>query len=158
MHSRIIELNDEPILEHERMSEISIPERFYHTVVDYIYADTNRKKDIEWFFEKIAMIADLTDDGESFTFKPKAKQEYFKRQYHQFVDKARELSAISLDAFAGETEYDIERSMYRINDLFADKFDSYIYYKGSLESLDEWIRRTDLSSPFYFGGTLGYHF
>lgn len=158
MHSRIIELGDEPILEHERISECSIPEWFYHSVADYIDSDTDREHDIEWFCERIAMVTDIADDGESFTFKPKAKQEYFKRQYHQFLDKARELTGISLDAFVGETEYDIGMAMYKIKESFADKFDFYIYYQDNLKSLDEWIRETNLSGSFYFGGTLDYHF
>lgn len=33
-----------------------------------------------------------------------------------------------------------------------------IYYQDELKTLDEWIRETDLSESFYFGGTLDYHF
>ena len=42
MHSRIVELSNEPILVDERLSEDSIPEWFYHTVADYTNADTDR--------------------------------------------------------------------------------------------------------------------
>lgn len=38
------------------------------------------------------------------------------------------------------------------------KFSFYIYYQDKLKTLDEWIRETDLSESFYFGGTLDYHF
>ena len=31
-------------------------------------------------------------------------------------------------------------------------------YQDKLKTLDEWIRETDLSESFYFGGTLDYHF
>ena len=43
-------------------------------------------------------------------------------------------------------------------DLFHLKFSFYIYYQDELKTLDEWIRETDLSGSFYFGGTLDYHF
>lgn len=158
MHSRIIELGDEPILEHERFSEYSVPEWFYHSVADYVVDSDDRSDDVEWFLDQIGSIVRVSKDGESFTFKPKAKQKYFEHKYHLFLDMARELSGISLDAFVGETEYDIGMSMYKLQEVFADKFDFYIYYKDQLKSLDEWIRETDLNGSFYFGGTLDYHF
>lgn len=158
MHSRIIELSNEPILKQERMCETSVPEWFYHSVADYTNADTDRDYDIKWFLESVAYVVDVAEDGESFTFKPKAKQKYFERQYHAFLDKACELTGISLDAFVGETKYDIGMAMYKLEELYADKLSFYIYYKDKLKTLDAWIRETDLSGSFYFGGTLDYHF
>lgn len=38
------------------------------------------------------------------------------------------------------------------------KFSLYVYFNDELKSLDEWIRETDLSGSFYFGGTLDYHY
>ena len=49
-------------------------------------------------------------------------------------------------------------AMYKLNDCFNDKFSFYIYFQGELKTLDDWIRETDLSGSFYFGGTLDYHF
>ena len=49
-------------------------------------------------------------------------------------------------------------AMYKLNEAYQDKFSFYIYYKDNLKTLDEWIRETDLSESFYFGGTLDYHF
>ena len=158
MHSRIIELGDEPILKHERMCESSVPEWFYHSIADYTDAETDREHDIKWFLEIVGGVVDVADDGESFKFKRKAKQNYFRRQYHAFLDKACELTGISLNAFVGKTKYDISMAMYKLNEYFQDKFSFYIYYKDELKSLDEWIRETDLSGSFYFGGTLDYHF
>ena len=37
-------------------------------------------------------------------------------------------------------------------------FGFYIYYQDELKTLDDWIRETDLSGSFYFGGTLDYHY
>ena len=101
---------------------------------------------------------DVAEDGQSFTFRPKAKQMHFERSYHTFLDKVCELTGISLGAFVGETKYDIGMAMYKLNDCFNDKFSFYIYFQGELKTLDDWIRETDLSGSFYFGGTLDYHF
>ena len=142
MHSRIIELSKDPILKNERMCESSVPDWFYHSIADYTDADTDRDHDIKWFLDAVARVVDVAEDGKSFTFKPKAKQKYFERQYHAFLDKACELTGISLDAFVGDQ----------------DKFSLYVYFNDELKSLDEWIRETDLSGSFYFGGTLDYHY
>ena len=55
-------------------------------------------------------------------------------------------------------KYDIGMAMYKLNEAYQDKFSFYIYYQDKLKTLDEWIRETDLSESFYFGGTLDYHF
>lgn len=114
MHSRIIELSKDPILKHERMCESSVPDWFYHSIADYTDADTDRDHDIKWFLDAVARVVDVAEDGKSFTFKPKAKQKYFERQYHAFLDKACELTGISLDAFVGEAKYDIGMAMYHL--------------------------------------------
>ena len=158
MHSRIIELGNAPILPDDRMGECSVPDWFYHSIADYTDADTDRDHDIKWFLDAVARVVDVAEDGKSFTFKPKAKQKYFERQYHAFLDKACELTGISLDAFVGETKYDIGMAMYKLNSFYNDTFGFYIYYQDKLKTLDDWIRETDLSGSFYFGGTLGYHY
>lgn len=120
MHSRIIELSKDPILKHERMCESSVPDWFYHSIADYTDADTDRDHDIKWFLDAVARVVDVAEDGKSFTFKPKAKQKYFERQYHAFLDKACELTGISLDAFVGEAKYDIGMAMYKLNEHYQD--------------------------------------
>ena len=127
MHSRIIELSKDPILKHERMCESSVPDWFYHSIADYTDADTDRDHDIKWFLDAVARVVDVAEDGKSFTFKPKAKQKYFERQYHAFLDKACELTGISLDAFVGEAKYDIGMAMYKLNEHYQDKFSLYVY-------------------------------
>lgn len=120
MHSRIIELSKDPILKHERMCESSVPDWFYHSIADYTDADTDRDHDIKWFLDAVAGAVDVAEDGKSFTFKPKAKQKYFERQYHAFLGQACELTGISLDAFVGETKYDIGMAMYKLNEHYQD--------------------------------------
>ena len=55
-------------------------------------------------------------------------------------------------------KYDIGMAMYKLNEHYQDKFSLYVYFNDELKSLDEWIRETDLSGSFYFGGTLDYHY
>ena len=150
MHSRIIELSKDPILKHERMCESSVPDWFYHSIADYTDADTDRDHDIKWFLDAVARVVDVAEDGKSFTFKPKAKQKYFERQYHAFLDKACELTGISLDAFVGEAKYDIGMAMYKLNEHYQDKFSLYVYFNDELKSLDQWIRETALSGSFFY--------
>ena len=158
MHSRIFELSKEPVLKLERISEASIPECFRNTIADYTDANTDRDHDIKWLLSCVGNYVDVAEDGMSFTFRPRAKQMHFERSYHTFLDKVCELTGISLDAFAGETKYDIGMAMYKLNDCFNDKFSFYIYFQDELTTLDDWIRETDLSGSFYFGGTLDYHY
>lgn len=126
MHSRIIELSKEPVLKQERISEASIPEWFCNTIADYTDANTDRDHDIKWFLSRVGNYVDVAEDGQSFTFRPKAKQMHFERSYHTFLDKVCELTGISLGAFVGETKYDIGMAMYKLNDCFNDKV-GYIY-------------------------------
>jgi|GEM_PF-3291549 hypothetical protein len=114
MHSRIIELGNAPILPDDRMGECSVPEWFYHSIADYTNAETDRDEDLKWFLEIVAHIVDVAEDGESFTFKQNAKKKYFHRQYYAFLDKARELTGISIEAFCAETPYDIGMAMYTL--------------------------------------------
>lgn len=134
MHSRIIELGNAPILPDDRMGECSVPEWFYHSIADYTDTETDRDEDLKWFLEIVAHIVDVAEDGESFTFKPNAKKKYFHRQYYAFLDKARELTGISIEAFCAETPYDIGMAMYKLNEAYQDKFSFYIYYQDKLKT------------------------
>ena len=148
MHSRIIELSKDPILKHERMCESSVPDWFYHSIADYTDADTDRDHDIKWFLDAVARVVDVAEDGKSFTFKPKAKQKYFERQYHAFLDKACELTGISLDAFVGEAKYDIGMAMYKLNEHYQD---TNPYWVDMREAMDRFTLSYDYThlSTFY---------
>lgn len=135
MHSRIIELGNAPILPDDRMGECSVPEWFYHSIADYTDTETDRDEDLKWFLEIVAHIVDVAEDGESFTFKPNAKKKYFHRQYYAFLDKARELTGISIEAFCAETPYDIGMAIYKLNEAYQDKFSFYIYYQDKLKTI-----------------------
>ncbi len=158
MHSRIFEISSEPVEPRDRITELSIPEWFCHSVADYTSDDTDRSHDLDWFKQNMVGIINVSDDGESFSFLPDGKLKYFRRSYSAFLEQARNLTGISLEAFAGETQYDIGMAMYRLNSAYNDKYEFYVYMNDELKTLDDWIRESDLSGSFYFGGTVDYHF
>jgi len=158
MHSRIFELSRTPVRPEDRFNTNDIPEGFYHNIADYAVDETNRSEDIEWFVSCYRPIITIDEMGESIAFNHMAKQDYFRSKHQKFIEKATELSAVSLDAFVGDTPYPIDFAVYELNDAYKDKFGFYIYYENELVPMDEFMRTFSLEGSFYFGGTVDYHF
>jgi hypothetical protein len=158
MHSRIFELSRTPVHPEDRFNTNDIPDGFYHNIADYAIDETNRAEDIAWFVSCYRSIIAIGEDGESITFDHMAKQDYFRFKHQKFIEKAAELSAVSLDAFVGDTPYPIDFAVYELNDAYKDKFGFYIYYENELVPMDEFMRTFSLEGIFYFGGTVDYHF
>ena len=158
MHSRIFELSRTPVSPEDRFNTNDIPDGFYHNIADYAIDETNRAEDIAWFVSCYRSIIAIGEDGESITFDHMAKQDYFRFKHQKFIEKAAELSAVSLDAFVGDTPYPIDFTVYELNDAYKDKFSFYIYFESELVPMDEFIRTFSLDGVFYFGGTVDYHF
>ena len=158
MHSRIFELSRTPVHPEDRFNTNDIPDGFYHNIADYAIDETNRAEDIAWFVSCYRSIIAIGEDGESITFDHMAKQDYFRFKHQKFIEKAAELSAVSLDAFVGDTPYPIDFAVYELNDAYKDKFGFYIYYENELVPMDEIMRTFSLEGVFYFGGTVDYHF
>ena len=158
MHSRIFELSRTPVSPEDRFNTNDIPDGFYHNIADYAIDETNRAEDIAWFVSCYRSIIAIGEDGESITFNHMAKQDYFRFKHQKFIEKAAELSAVSLDAFVGDTPYPIDFTVYELNDAYKDKFSFYIYFESELVPMDEFIRSFSLEGTFYFGGTVDYHF
>ena len=158
MHSRIFELSRTPVSPEDRFNTNDIPDGFYHNIADYAIDETNRAEDIAWFVSCYRSIIAIGEDGESITFNHMAKQDYFRFKHKKFIEKAAELSAVSLDAFVGDTPYPIDFTVYELNDAYKDKFSFYIYFESELVPMDEFIRTFSLEGTFYFGGTVDYHF
>lgn len=156
MHSRIIELSDTKIPAKERIDWNSIPEWFYGSIADYADNSRDRKGDIEWFIKALNGAASINSLGK-LVFVENAKVVYFGKRYERFLDHLKALESVTSEEFAGVAG-DIGQKMYRLNEEYNDKYSMYIYYKGDLSPLDEWIRETNLRKSFYFGGTVDYHF
>lgn len=158
MHSRIFEIGKEPIQPAERLAVDTIPEWFFEAIADYASANTNREADIKWFVGELANVIEASEDGESFSFLPDGKLSYFRRKFNTFLEQANILTGISLEAFAGETKFEIDMAMYRLNAAYDDNFELYIYIDGTLITVDSWIRSGKLNGSFYFGGTIDFHY
>ncbi len=157
MSSTIFQLSTEPIAPEDRITDSDLPEYFRYTIADYYNYDTDRAGNLEAFRIAMQRVVEFSDDDESFTFVENGRQKYFLRAYETFLEQARILSGISLEAFAGETPFDIGMAMYRLGVAYIDKFGFYVYIDDNLMPMDEWIREYDLSDRYYIGGIIDYH-
>ncbi len=160
MHSRIFELSEQPIPEDDRYSEDKLPDWFYSTVGDYAcdLLDTHRENAIQWFVGFFG--GQCKNDGDRIEFTDKALDFHFRRSYGDFVKNASLLTAYSFEAFCGKSGYSVLMDTLRdLNSDYEDKFGFYVYDRDcdELFTLDMWLRETDLSKPFFIGGTLDYH-
>ena len=159
MHSRIIELSDQPIPADERMGVLDIPEWFTHSIADYVNANTDRVADIHWFMEDMVGVATLISEHDQLRFLEDAKRVSFGRTYPKFIEAAKKVVEMPLDEFSGcVSAYNAELKMYHLEESFRDKYGFYILFGGSLTPLEEWLRNADVSHPYYFGATFDYHF
>lgn len=158
MHSRIIELGDEPIPTSERLSECSIPDWFCARIADYVDDNTNRTYDIQWFMACLNGVATLEGE-DKLVFAVDARQKYFAPRYKRFRKALFELDNVPMEGFDGiDKTYGIGEKMFRLQDAYDDEYGFYIYYREELMTEDEWMRFANLSKPYYFGGTVDYHF
>ena len=153
----IFQIGREPINKNKHMTSSDIPEDFYAAIAEYIDDGCDRERNIQFFIELFGDQILLSDNGESFTFRPAVKQTYFRRKYSAFIDKAAELSGVSLDAFVGKTPYPISSAMYELNRAFSDRFGNYVYCDGDLYPLDQWVREESLKGTYFFGETIDFN-
>lgn len=156
MHSRIIQLETEPVREQDYIDEFSIPEWFEHGVADYVTV-SNRKSDISLF--KTAIIdpaehAVMNNEGKLTIYDKRGfQEEYFAERFYNLKN---EVAALTLDGFLDPL------IAYRLTRDIKDRFGLYIYMKGELYPLDDFVRRLSMDpmdeATFYVGSTLDYHF
>ena len=166
MHSRIFQLERFPgdiednCIYEEDFYDMDAPyEWFIGTVADYVSENVDKQADIDWLISTLSRQAEFItindDDDEdhiSITFLSGFKHAYFERRYHEFRNRA---SNMSLETFTNDTE------IFTVERLIKDKFGFYIYssYYGLLP-LDSFVRQLDNNQEhtFYFGTTLDYHY
>lgn len=153
----IFEIGRVPIDLDKRMTSNDIPEDFYITIAEYIDDECDRGNNLKYFVELFGDQIQVSDDGESFTFRSTTKETYFRRKYSAFIKKATELSGISLDTFVGKTPYQISSAMHELNRIFSDQFGNYIYCDEELVPLDQWVREESLKGTYYFGETIDFN-
>ena len=157
MHSRIIQISNQPVDEMDYIEDWKIDEWFMEEVADSLDI-SDREEDIEWIrgllssFENIS----ITEDDMLEIKDVKAlEEEWFRERYNAFQTLA---ASMTFEDFAkGTQDYSVSR-------LMEDKRDLYIYDSdiNGLMSLDKFIREFAMMNTegqkFHIGGTLDYRY
>lgn len=160
MHNTVYELSSRPVPVAERAIGGNLPDWFYERVCDYTEnSDAERREaTIHSLAKQFGSLCDL--QGDKILFSPQMKETYFRLAYTCFKAAAEALAQTDYEVFAGiEAAPAFCMALHGLDDSYEDKRGIYIYSSetGRLETLDNWIRRAELSKPFYIGGTIDYH-
>lgn len=159
MHSTVYELSDHPIAAEKYISPGYLPDWFFSSVADYAtkISGAERADSIATLAEHFGSLCNC--NGDQLIFSSQLKQDYFKESHNYFMEAAKALSKTDYDVFAGITPATaFHLALNSITESYTDKYSFYIYEDGKLSPLDNWLRRADISKPFYVGGTINYHY
>ena len=161
MHSTVYELSNHPIPRAKQITPGYLPDWFFRSICDYAttMADSEREESIQSLSKYLGNLCVCS--GEQLTFSPNLKQMYFQESHHYFKVAAHALAEVDYESFAGiKSTPALGLALNSILESYEDKNGYYIYSRrnGELMSLDHWIRVTDLSRPFYVGGTIEYYY
>lgn len=158
MHSRIYQISKTPIPKCDYIEEDNYYDHWFtNEIADYVSGGTDRGDDIQWLkecYEEKGMSFGIDDNGEYFIIEDKTK--YFEVNFELFQKALKELSEATFDDFiSGKSG----TSLYRLRESYNDKFGFYVDSENcGLETLDEFIRHTDVGVKHYIGATIDYHF
>ena len=160
MHSRIFEVSKTRIARKERISGYELPEWFCSSIADYVddLGESEREDSLSWFEAHFGDNCKRVGDKISFTDGVKGK--FFAERYKVFISSLS-AAVCTLKDFSGENEEScLPMIMYRLKESYEDRFGFYIYDHDmeELMTLDSWVRRSDLTKDYYFGGVIDYHF
>ncbi len=130
---------------------------FIGQVADYVYENTDRNENIEWFLECMEeynrfFTVNSTDTVvESITFSPNFKRMYFFERFNKLQQTVDEMN---LDDFINST------TAYSLEQLVNEKFGFYICCNNVLRSIDNFVRNLPDTKEitYYFGNTIDYHY
>lgn len=163
MHSKIIQLENMPLEEDDRITE----EDFYDTwftasVADYVDDDYDRDDTLKTFKNILGTCQEhvefFEDEyGEGVIFHAGFVQAYLAKQFKQFRIELKILEeTATLDSFCNR---DIAQSMRRLNDAYNNKYGYYIQNCDTeLKTFDSFLRYMKPDVKYYFGGTVDYHY
>lgn len=153
MHSKVFEFSSNIIAQHDRMDEFNIPDWFLEGVAQYI-DDSDRSEDIKWLQKDLKKYdhLNLSDDG-TLTFKDVSdfQKSYFEKR---MIELKETVENLTIDEFSSDTSLVVTR----MKRLIEDESDYYVYFGGTLMSLDQFVRQMGQyeTDTFYIGGTVGY--
>lgn len=155
MHSRIIQLEKEPVEYNDRIESRNIPDWFGYAVADYTADNCDREGDIQWLFNtKFGAVA--TRSGEKVIFKDDFS-EFFKKDYEEFTAVAKRLSESSFEDFAKGRPLEVDMGL--LKEAFNDKYGFYIYSDDNLHTLNHFLRYdAQPNEVYYLGGVVDYHY
>ena len=147
MHSTIYEFSEQPISESQRATIDSLPEWFFQTVADSA-ADTDEiTRAVQIRCLELHFVCDF-------------KARYFRNSYPYFMAAVQALAKASYDMFSGIIPAPaFHAALSSVTESYADRFGFYVYDDDHAELLpmDAWLRKADLSKPYYMGSVIDYH-
>ena len=159
-HSTVFELASRPIPADQQATPGYLPDWFFGSVADYAARMSTEERE-----ESIAALAKhlghaCTRRENRLTLLPQFKQSYFQENHRYFKAAAEALSETDYETFAGMTPAPaFYLALNGLQESYEDKRGFYVYSRdeNKLLPLDSWLRRADLSKPFFVGGTIDYH-
>lgn len=160
MHSTIYEFSKHPISESRRATIDSLPEWFFQTVADSA-TDTDeisravQIRCLEQHFGDLCI-----RDGDQLHFVCDFKARYFRKSYPYFMAAVRALTKTSYDTFSGIMPAPaFYEALNSVAESYADSFGFYVYDSdhAALLPMDAWLRKENLSKPYFVGGVMDYH-
>lgn len=158
MHSRIYQINKEPIPKCDYIEEDNYYDHWFtNSIADYVNGNTDRDDDIKWLkdcYEEKGLSFGTDNDGEYFIIEDKIK--YFAQNFEAFQKALKELSMGTLDDFiSGECGI----SLYRLKESYNDKFGFYVECEDcGCETFDGFMRYATTGVKYYIGATIDYHY
>ena len=161
MHSTIYEFSKQPISKKRWTTVDSLPEWFFQTVADSA-ADTDdipravQIRCLEQHFGDLCI-----RDGDQLRFVCDFKARYFRKSYPYFMAAVRALAKTSYDTFSGIVPAPaFHAALSSVTESYADRFGFYVYDSDHAELLpmDAWLRKADLSKPYYMGSVMDYSY
>ena len=161
MHSTIYEFSKQPISKKRWATIDCLPEWFFQTVADSA-ADTDditRAVQIRYLEQHFGDLC--ARDGDQLRFVCDFKARYFRKSYPYFLAAVRALAKTSYDTFSGIVPAPaFHAALSSVTESYADRFGFYVYDSDHAELLpmDAWLRKADLSKPYYMCSVMDYSY
>lgn len=160
MHNSIYEISRSPIPLDQRTRAGHMPDWFYERICDY--AENPGPAGRESAIHALSMLLGrfCTRERDRLTLSPQIRDVFFRSSFDCFKAAAQALAQTDYSVFAGLAPSPaFPLALSGLNDSYEDPRGIYIYSPetGELVTLERWLRNTDLSRPFYIGGTIDYH-
>lgn len=164
MHSRIYQIENNPVDVEDRICEDTIPEWFTSSIADYVadISDENRDSDIQWLVRSdFGKVCRRTDNEITFSIDI---GDFFEERFEQFKKIAKDLTEINLGQFISRHQpgvpYDkqLDHLMFLLKEAYDDNHGFYVWHDNELYTLQSWMRQVKPCGVYYIGGVVDYHF